>query len=198
MSVPDDGQRLLSVEGLVVGYQVPVCRPVSFELRAGESLGLAGPNGVGKSTLLRAITSGARCFAGSVWRNPRVSVAVLDQQPQRTQECTLTGADLLRICEARSLPVPEVLASVLDRRLDTLSGGQYQLLQVWACLGGSAGLVLLDEPTNHLDPQARTRLTDILKSRYNGRGQVIVSHDEAFLRAVCDRVLEVMPTGVEG
>ncbi|ACL74120.1 ATP-binding cassette domain-containing protein [Thioalkalivibrio sulfidiphilus] len=196
MSNPEEGAPLLTVRDLVAGYEAPVCRPVTFELHPGECLGLAGPNGAGKSTLLKAMTAGARRFAGTIWRKPGVAMTFLAQQPERAAECPLTGHDLLRICEARSLPVPGSLQSLLGRRLDTLSGGQHQLLQVWACLGGNASLVLLDEPTNHLDPEALGSLTEILKSRHNGRGLVVVSHDERFLGAVCDRVLEVMPAGV--
>ena len=194
MSVPEDAP-LLRLRDVVVGYERPVCRPVSFELRPGECLGLAGSNGAGKSTLLKAVTTEARCFAGTIARKPNVALTFLAQHPERIAECPLTGADLLRICAARVLPAPRALQSLLERRLDTLSGGQHQLLQVWACLGGSADLVLLDEPTNHLDPRAHGSLTEILRSRRNGRGLLIVSHDERCLETVCDRVLEVIPAG---
>jgi len=192
---PDQRTCLLRVEGLVAGHERPVCRPVSFELHRGEILGLSGPNGAGKSTLLKVITGAARCFGGTIWRPAGEDMAVLDQHPRRTPECPLTGGDLLNACEAKQLPAPRILQSILPQRLDSLSGGQYQLLQVWACLGGSAGLVFLDEPTNHLDPHAQAMLAALLKERPDGRGLLIVSHDETFLEAVCDRVLQVTPVG---
>lgn len=191
---PGNTPALLSAHGLVVGYTAPVCRPVSFRLCSGETVGLAGPNGAGKSTLLQAVTGGARIFAGSVRREPGIPVAVLDQQPEAASECPLTGADLLRVCDARATPPPESLRPLLGRRLDALSGGQNQLLRVWSCLGGDAGLVLLDEPTNHLDPSACATLTRILLQGRGDRGLLIVSHDRDFLDRVCDRVVDVTPT----
>lgn len=177
----------------MVGYQAPVCRPVSFELQAGECLGVTGPNGAGKSTLLSAITTGQHRLSGTVWRRPGVGVAALSQQPERLSECPLTGRDLLRVFQAWNLPVPDLLEGLLDRRLDALSGGQHQLLQVWGRLASRAGLVLLDEPNNHLDPGILAALRDILRDQPRDRGLVLVSHDGSFLEAVCDRVLEVMP-----
>jgi len=184
---------LLRARELVVGYGHGVCQPVSFTLALGECLGLAGPNGAGKSTVLAALTGGARIFSGTLNLDPVVSVSLLEQHPPNLGECPLTGRDLLTACQALSRPLPDILAPLLKCRLDRLSGGQQQLLRVWACLGGEANLVLMDEPTNHLDPQTRQSLADLLHRGRQGRGVMLVSHDREFLVRVCDRVVEVMP-----
>jgi ATPase subunit of ABC transporter with duplicated ATPase domains len=106
----------------------------------------------------------------------------------------ITGREFLAITGAHHHAVPEPLEPLLDQRLDQLSGGQYQLLHVWACLGSPAEFVMLDEPTNNLDPQAAGALHDILaRSREKGRGVLVVSHDRQLLDEVCSRVVDVAP-----
>jgi zinc transport system ATP-binding protein len=106
-----------------------------------------------------------------------------------------TGRDLLRISGAkRSIPaLPATLRDLLDRRVDRLSGGQYQLLCVWAALGRGAELIMLDEPTNNLDPAHEALLADMLEQPAQARAVLLVSHERAFLDSVCTRVLE-LPT----
>jgi ATPase subunit of ABC transporter with duplicated ATPase domains len=75
-----------------------------------------------------------------------------------------------------------------------MSGGQYQLLNVWACLGSGAELVLLDEPTNNMDPRATTALEElVVSSRESGRGVLVVSHEHDFLERVSTRLVEILP-----
>ena len=188
-SAPDP---LLVVDALVAGYRAPVVGPVSFSVAAGELVGLAGPNGAGKSTLLAAIIGTAKVFGGGVRRHPDVRVAYQHQRPARLAEMPITGREFLAITGAHHHPVPATLAPLLGQRLDRLSGGQYQLLHVWACLGSPAGLVMLDEPTNNLDPQSTTILQEILASSgEKQRGVLVVSHDRGLLDDVCTRVVEV-------
>lgn len=80
---------------------------------------------------------------------------------------------------------------LLPQRLDRLSGGQHQLLCVWAALAGPGRLVLLDEPTNNLDPTHMALLAQMLAARAADRAVLLVSHERAFLDAHCTRVLEL-------
>lgn len=186
---------LLSVNGLVAGYEAPVIGPVSFRLRAGEVVGLWGANGSGKSTLLRAIGHRARVFAGSVSRAPGLTLTIQEQSPVRFPVMPLTGRDILRVAGADRRDPPPALASILDRRIDTLSGGQYQSLCVWAALGGVSDLVLLDEPTNNLDPETEALLTEVLVAGHDQRAVLLVSHEPGFLDAACSRVLTLEAPG---
>lgn len=194
-----DLQPLLRLDALVAGYTRPVVGPVSLRLARGEVLGLWGPNGTGKSTLLKAIGRSARIFSGRIELQPGLQLAHLDQQPVRLSAMPLTGRELLRAAGAE----PEALATrshalapLLKRRIDRLSGGQYQLLWIWSALAAGADLVLLDEPTNNLDPANRAALIEILVQERDGRGMLIVSHDQAFLEPVCSRLLEARDTGL--
>jgi ATPase subunit of ABC transporter with duplicated ATPase domains len=104
----------------------------------------------------------------------------------------ITGLEFLRITGAERHAVPTPLAPLLPSRLDRLSGGQYQLLNVWACLGSDAELVLLDEPTNNMDARAESSLVDVLlASREKGRAVLVISHEHDFLEQVCTRLVEV-------
>ncbi|MCL4808552.1 MAG: AAA family ATPase, partial [Thermoanaerobaculia bacterium] len=86
---------------------------------------------------------------------------------------------------------PESLRDLLRTRVDRLSGGQFQLLTVWACLGGEANVVVLDEPSNNLYPAAVDALADLLHATRGDRGVLVVTHDERFLSRVSANVLEV-------
>ena len=184
---------LLDVRDLVAGYRDPVVGPVSFGLHRGEVLGLSGPNGSGKSTVLRAIIGRARIFAGTVRRGDGpIATAVQAQRPVRLAEMPITGREYLRLTGAASHAPPPQLSGLLDLRLDELSGGQFQLLHVWACLGSAADLVLLDEPDNNMDPRARATLIEVLHaSRTAGRGVLVVSHEHDLVEVVCSRIVEV-------
>lgn len=182
-------QPLLVANGLVTGYSTPVIGPLSFSVRPGEVVGLWGANGCGKSTLLRAIAGTARIFEGNLERPPGLTLAWQMQQPVRLDEMPLNGRDYLRYARADREAPPARLTPWLQRRIDTLSGGQFQLLAVWSMLGGSADLVLLDEPTNNLDPDSEQFLADMLCSEQGHRAALVVSHERSFLEKACNRVL---------
>ena len=89
--------------------------------------------------------------------------------------------------------LPERLARFAHARLDSLSGGQFQLLCVWACLASPAGLVLLDEPTNNLDPAGVNLLGELLANRRQGQAIVLISHEPRFMTALAPRVVDLNP-----
>lgn len=181
---------LLSFRNVVAGYTGPVVGPVSFDLLPGDVLGLMGPNGSGKSTLIGALTGASRLFSGEVARGPGASIAYQRQRPVRDADVPLRADELLHLTGADAAP-PDSLRPLLRTRVDRLSGGQFQLLTVWACLGGEAQVVVLDEPTNNMDPGAIDALADLLHASRGDRGVVVVTHDARFLERVSARTLEV-------
>jgi ABC-2 type transport system ATP-binding protein len=182
---------LIHVTGLEAGYEAPVVGPVSFFVEPGEVFGLVGPNGSGKSTILKAIAGHVRVFDGNIELSPDLKVAWMDQQPVRLPEMPFSAREYLHYAEASREDPPAHLANWLDRRVDSLSGGQFQLLGCWTVLGSRADLLLLDEPTNNLDVESEQALIDILSHKQDRRGVLLVSHDRNFLDQVCDRILEV-------
>jgi ATPase subunit of ABC transporter with duplicated ATPase domains len=184
--------RVLTVEALVAGYNTPVVGPVDLNVSAGDIVGFVGPNGSGKTTVLNAIIGVARVFEGQVVRSAGVRVAVQQQRPVRLPEMPLTGREYLALTSADRRPTPDTLVPLLPVRLDRLSGGQFQLLHVWACLGSPADLILMDEPTNNMDRDAITALKDLLlSSRKLGVGVVVVSHVRDLIDAVSTRVVSI-------
>lgn len=183
---------LLVLDGVVAGYAAPVVGPVSLVVERGEIVGLTGANGSGKTTLVNALIGSARVIEGQLHKSPRLRVNVQRQHPVRLPEMPFTGSDVLQLVGAGDRPVPDSIRPFVERRIDRLSGGQFQLLQVWACLSAAADLVILDEPTTNMDPVSKTSLEEILRASHELVGSILViSHDHAFLERVTSRVVKI-------
>lgn len=181
---------LLRAEGLVAGWQRPATPVLDLQVAAGEIVGLAGPNGVGKSTLLAAVAGRARVFAGRLTIAAGVHLALQTQEVPPVDGLPLSGRELLALTGATAAGLPSWLAEFLDERLDRLSGGQRHYLALWAVLAAPAELILLDEPTNNLDAAGVGHLGQMLQQRAAaGAGILVVSHDAEFVAGVCQRTL---------
>jgi ATPase subunit of ABC transporter with duplicated ATPase domains len=187
----DRADWLIRVDRVEAGYTRPVVGPVSFAAGRGDVIGLAGPNGSGKSTLLKALIGAARIFAGDIERRPGLQVSQQHQGFDSLEGFPLNGIELLGLTGARAEGLPAWIAPKLGERLDRLSGGQMQLLRVWACLMAPADVVLLDEPTNNLDRDGTTFLEATLARHSADRVIVVVSHDARFLRTVSTCLVEL-------
>lgn len=181
---------LLRAERLVAGWQKPATQPLDLSIAAAEIVGLTGPNGVGKSTVLAAFAGRAKVFSGRIEQSPGIRLALQTQEVPPVVGMPLSGRELLALTDASPEGLPAWLADRLDSRLDRLSGGQRHYLTLWAVLQAPADLIFLDEPTNHLDVGGVAHLTAHLRDRSAaGAGILVVSHDMAFVEAVCDRVI---------
>jgi ATPase subunit of ABC transporter with duplicated ATPase domains len=183
---------LLELAAVVAGYVAPVVGPMSLAVWPGEIVGLTGANGSGKTTLVNAAIGAARVFEGRVRTAPGLRISVQRQHPVRLPEMPLTGLDLLRLVGADERRVPASIAPYVAKRIDRVSGGQFQLLQVWACLSAPADLVILDEPTTNMDPDSKASLERILRATHDLAGGVLmISHDHALLGRVASRVVTI-------
>jgi zinc transport system ATP-binding protein len=183
---------LLELDGVVAGYTTPVVGPVSLAVKRGEIVGLTGPNGSGKTTLVNAVIGTGRVLEGRLRKAPGLRVNVQRQHPVRLPEMPFTGTDVLRLAGAGERSVPDSIRPFVERRIDRLSGGQFQLLQVWACLSAPADLVILDEPTTNMDPASKTSLEEILRASHELVGSILViSHDHDFLEGVTSRIVRL-------
>ena len=187
----DDVACLLTVQRLSAGYTRPVVGPITLSVCLGDVMGIRGPNGSGKSTLLNAIAGSAKIFSGRVEKRPGLRVSHQQQSPLPLEHVPLSGQELLTLTGASGESLPSWIKPLVKRRLDRLSGGQLQFLQVWACLKAPVDLILLDEPTNNLDPPGIEHMAKELIRMRLSHAVLIISHDQHFLERVCTHVVEV-------
>lgn len=195
---------LLEVENLNVAFpEKEILKNISFTLRQGEKVAVVGPNGCGKSTLVKALVNDLD-KSGRVEGQASITSAGSAYFPQRlaeafnTEEGSVQDA-LYMSCTSMDVERAGGIEAVLDRlRLNgitakqpvsSLSGGEKARLAFAKFLLKPVALLVLDEPTNHLDIPTRELLEDALKS-FEGAA-LVVSHDRFFLREFSTRVLEV-------
>ena len=179
----------------------PLFRNVSFELKRGERVAILGPNGVGKTTLLRALIGELPLLEGSVQWGTGVEVGYYDQE----QSSLTSGNTVLeevwnafpRLAEGK---IRSVLGQFLfsgeevDKTVGSLSGGEKARVALAKLMLRNANVLVLDEPTNHLDLLSREVLEAALED-YDGT-LLFVSHDRYFLNRLADRIIELHADGV--
>jgi energy-coupling factor transport system ATP-binding protein len=165
---------------------------------AGEVVALSGPNGGGKTTLLRLISGALAPLAGTVERRPG-RLAYLPQNPATLLHLPTVKHEVrLTLDRARETEPPESileelgLLAVADRYPRDLSSGERQRAALATVLPGTPGLVLLDEPTRGMDAAARKALVGLVaRLRDRGAAIVLATHDADLRAALADRVVRV-------
>jgi energy-coupling factor transport system ATP-binding protein len=175
-----------------------VLSEVDMAGRRGEVLALSGPNGGGKTTLLRTIAGSLPPLSGTVTRAPG-RVAYLPQNPTALLHRPTVRAEVELTLQwagetegAHEILRALGLAGVADRYSGDLSSGERQRAALAAVLVGRPALVLLDEPTRGMDVAARDVLVNVITTlRDGGAAVVIATHDEVLRDMVADRVVDV-------
>lgn len=173
---------------------VAILSHVSFSLGDGWT-GIVGPNGVGKTTVLRLIDGGLSPTSGAVGLDPSNGLVIHCPQTAGSIDANIERLAEAWDGEAQALQGRLALDPAALTRWDTLSPGERKRWQVGAALHQQPDFLLLDEPTNHLDAAARALLLGALNG-YGGAG-VIVSHDRSVLNRLCRRILRIDEGGVE-
>ena len=173
-----------------------IFRNAAFSLAPKESLGLCGPIGCGKTTLLRILTGLERPQTMSLSLEGVPVTAQKDfQRLRRKVGCVMFGPLNLGLSYAqartRALDVLSMLgiANLAESISFRLSGGQKRLVSIACILAMEPEVILLDEPTTALDPASVDRLTKTIESLQIAK--LIVSHDYAFLKRVCGRMVTI-------
>ena len=192
-------RKLVSVQGLSLGYDRPLFENVSFDLAVGERLELHGRNGAGKSTLVKALRATAagkkldvKVYSGIIDPDNKLTIGVYEQEIDERYLTMQLGAAVMAIYHEHNVSVNDqrvrqLLADylfdpTLDYKLEIqyLSGGQKARFQLIAMLCHNPNLLILDEPTNHLDLPSIEELEKALES-YKG-AILYISHDSYFIK----------------
>ncbi|MBO7489029.1 MAG: ABC-F family ATP-binding cassette domain-containing protein [Bacteroidales bacterium] len=192
---------LLTVENLTKSYgDKMLFEDISFGITSGQKTALIARNGYGKSTLLNILTGKELPDSGMVTFRGDVKMAYLPQNPDFHEHQTVRS-----FVEAAQKPettetwdfeqkVEEVLSrlevdKLMDRSMDTLSGGEQKKVALSRILIDDTNLLLLDEPTNHLDISMIEWLEDFLNKQR--LAILMVTHDRYFLDNVCQDIIEL-------
>src|SRR5688572_4191532 len=191
---------LVSLDHIRMAYgHLPLLDDASLLIEAGERVCIIGRNGTGKSTLLQIIGGEVIPDAGTVWRQPNIRIARLEQDvPLSTDRPVreVVAGGFKDVAHVEDWHVEVSVDMVLDRLelpgdaiVSTLSGGWRRRVLLARALVAHPDVLLLDEPTNHLDIEAMTWLETFL-AEYRG-AVVFVTHDREFLQRVATRIVEL-------
>lgn len=195
------GNVVLTLEDGAIGYDDKVlASPIHLDTRKYDAIAIVGPNGIGKSTLIKSIVGQLPLIAGTVKLGTNVQMGYYDQEQR---DLTPSNSVLEELWQDHSL-VPEVeirnrLGAFLfsgddvQKSVGMLSGGEKARLLLAKLSMENDNFLVLDEPTNHLDIDSREVLENALID-FEGT-LLFVSHDRYFINRVADKVLEISANG---
>ena len=205
-------QEVVLMENIWVHYDdVPVLEEVSLQVERGDFLGVIGPNGGGKTTLLRVILGLVKPDRGEVRvlgkppEKSRVDIGYVPQQnlfdrefPISVQDVVLMGrygkAGLLRryseTDRSKALSTLETVGMLnqKSRQIGTLSGGEQQRVFIARALVSEPKLLLLDEPTASIDPTMQTDFYELLEKLSQRMAVIMVSHDVGAISIFVEKI----------
>ncbi|WP_428910574.1 ABC-F family ATP-binding cassette domain-containing protein [Niallia sp. Krafla_26] len=196
------GNEVLQIGTVSIGYKEEVISTdINLRITRSESIALVGPNGVGKSTLLKTIVDKLPALSGEIKRGTNVSIGYYDQQQA---DLTSNKTVLKELWDDYPLHNEKDIRTVLGNFLfsgddvlkivSSLSGGEKARLALAKLMMEKANLLILDEPTNHLDLDSKEILENALID-YPGT-ILFVSHDRYFINRIASKVVELSNTGV--
>ncbi len=193
----------VEVQGLAKGYGKPLFTGLNLAIEAGDKVAIIGPNGVGKTTLLRCLVGDLKADKGTVrWTDKaRPGYCAQEHAADFAEDMSLTdwtgqwkreGDDeqIMRATLGRLL----FSGDETRKSVKVVSGGEEQRLIFGKLILQKPNVLLLDEPTNHLDMESIESLNSALES-YTGT-LIFVSHDREFVSSLASRIIDMRPEGV--
>ncbi len=194
--VPKRKDVILSLHSLGHRYEsVTLFENLNLELMRGQRLGIIGPNGTGKSSLLKIALGHLKPTDGSSKLKTSVTTGYLDQHSTVLASDNNVLEELASVTEDKTENLRSILGAFgfrgdeVFKSVSALSGGEKNRLIICKLVVSSPDLLILDEPTNHLDIQTTEALESALIN-YTGT-LIIVSHDRYFLENVVDSILVI-------
>ncbi|MBM7687893.1 multidrug ABC transporter ATP-binding protein [Enterococcus ureilyticus] len=195
------GNVVLQVEDAAIGYDAHILsEPVSLDIRRQEAIALVGPNGIGKSTLLKSIIGTIPFIKGEANIGTNVQIGYYDQEQADLHGTKTVLAELWD--EHPTTPekdIRNILGSFLfsgndvEKTIPLLSGGEKARVALAKLSMDKENFLILDEPTNHLDIDNKEVLENALID-YEGT-LLFVSHDRYFINRIATKVIELSETG---
>ncbi|MEW9124283.1 MAG: ABC-F family ATP-binding cassette domain-containing protein [Thermotaleaceae bacterium] len=195
------GEDVLKIDNLSKSFENTLLfEKVGFDIYRGERVGLIGPNGIGKSTLLKILLNRLPYEEGLIQLGHNVVLGYYDQE----QSDLDPGATILDEIWKENIhftqtEVRTLLGSFLFsgddvlKEISSLSGGEKSRVALLKLMLSKANFLLMDEPTNHLDITSKEVLEEAL-NHYTGT-LLIISHDRYFLNRVATKIIELSPQG---
>lgn len=186
---------IVEAKDLVIGYDAPLTKPVSFTVEREEKIAITGTNGLGKTTLLKTILGQLPPISGQVVLGDYLFPGYFEQESGRDEEATALETFWaeypsmenreVRLCLSKCGLTNEHITS----QMRVLSGGENAKVRLAIVMNREHNWLILDEPTNHLDIDAKEELKKAL-SQYPGT-ILLVSHDPCFYESFITRTLNV-------
>jgi ATP-binding cassette subfamily F protein 3 len=196
-AAPFPAKSMMRVDGVSFGYGdgAPLFRELGFEINAHDRICVIGPNGKGKSTLLRMLAGELAPRDGEITLHPRTVTGHFAQTNVNTLHPSLTVAEEIQSADKGCLPqkardVAGVMMFEGDhalKKISVLSGGEKSRVMLAKLVVTPSNLLLLDEPTNHLDMDSCDSLLAAIDA-FDGAA-LIVTHNEMFLHSLATRFI---------
>ncbi|WP_440863346.1 ABC-F family ATP-binding cassette domain-containing protein [Staphylococcus shinii] len=190
------GNDVFHIKNLEIGYESPITKGITFEVTKGDHIAIIGPNGIGKSTLIKTIANIQNALNGSITTGANLKIGYYDQKQAEfksnktildylwDQYPTMNEKDI-RAVLGRFLFVQEDVKKIIN----DLSGGEKARLQLALLMLERNNVLILDEPTNHLDIDSKEMLEQALA---NFKGTILfVSHDRYFINELANKVYDL-------
>ena len=203
----DDRDKLhrfvLEVQKLAKGYDKPLFNNFNLRVEAGEKIAIIGPNGIGKTTLLRCLAGNLAPDTGTVkWtEKARSGYCAQDHAGEFAGDRTLAEwMSAWKTSNDDDQTVRATLGRLLfsgddaKKPLNVISGGEQQRMIFGKLILQKPNVLLMDEPTNHLDMESIESLNTAL-DKYRGT-LIFVSHDREFVSSLATRIIEMTPAGI--
>ncbi len=201
--IKESGKDVLAANDLSKKYgNNTIFENVSFDMKRGEKTCIVGPNGIGKTSLLKIILSFMSSNSGSVKVGHNVIMGYYDQEQKLLDD---DHTLIEEIHNEYSLYTETEIRTILGaflfknddvfKQVSMLSGGERSRLSLLKIMMSDANFLIMDEPTNHLDIESKEVFENALL-QYQGT-LLIVSHDRFFLNKIPNRVLELSQDGIK-